>query len=215
MEVLFRATVGTSKSFITEQSDPYRPPWARHKLDQPRQCVFFATINPDFDLSKTGQPWPFKGYLPDRTGNRRYWPFQCGEIDLAGLERDRQKLLAEAVRRFEAGEPWHLETPQLEALAAAEQALRCMVDPWRQQIEAWLEGRRYTADGDVTEPGEEETTSVDEVLKEVFDIIVTSENPHQVARVRVAKILKGLKFRQSRPRKDGRRAGVYWRAWRE
>ena len=55
-------------------------------------------------------------------------------IDVDGLERARDQLWAEAVHRFKAGEPWWLETPELEALATAEQAARFVVDPWEGPI---------------------------------------------------------------------------------
>ena len=42
-------------------------------------------------------------------------------IDRDDIERDRDQLWAEAVVRFKAGEKWWLETPELEALATAEQ----------------------------------------------------------------------------------------------
>ena len=62
-------------------------------------------------------------------------------IDLAGLEATRDQLWAEAVHRFKQGEPWWLETPELEALATAEQALRLVVDPWMDSIAEWLGDR--------------------------------------------------------------------------
>ena len=77
-------------------------------------------------------------------------------IDLAGLEAARDQLWAEAVHRFKAGEPWWLETPELEALATAEQALRFVVDPWEDSIREWV--------GDRTD------VSVKEVLQHVFGI---------------------------------------------
>ena len=95
--------------------------------------------------------------MRDETGARRLWPVACrGMIDLAGLEQARDQLWAEAVHRFKAGEPWWLETPELEALATAEQALRFVVDPWTDSIREWL--------GDRTD------VSVKEVLQHVFGI---------------------------------------------
>ena len=74
--------------------------------------MFIGTIN----------PIPGEGYLKDPTGARRCWPLKCGaKIDLDGLKRDRDQLWAEAVHLYKAGHPWWLETPELEALAKAEQ----------------------------------------------------------------------------------------------
>jgi hypothetical protein len=82
-------------------------------IDHPRQCVFAGTIN------------PLEGYLNDPTGARRFWPVVCRDIDLETLVRDRDQLWAEARVRFQAGMPWWLDTPELEALARPEQEARC------------------------------------------------------------------------------------------
>jgi len=117
-------------------------------------------------------------------------------IDLKGLEQARDQLWAEAVHRFKAGEPWWLETPELEALATAEQALRLVVDPWTDLIREWV--------GDRTD------VSVKEVLQHVFGI-AAGRGVH-AAEIRVAKILKKhLGFKKGRPRTKGERENRYWR----
>ena len=147
MDALIRATASAMKSFLTRRRDRFRPPYGKHLTTLPRQCVFAGTINPPDD----GR------YLRDETGARRLWPVACrGMIDLKGLEQARDQLWAEAVHRFKAGEPWWLETPELEALATAEQALRLVVDPWEDSIREWV--------GDRTD------VSVKEVLQHVFGI---------------------------------------------
>jgi predicted P-loop ATPase len=110
MDALTRASSSAMKAFLTRRFDRFRPPWARHLIRLQRQSVFAGTINP-----------PIGGYLKDATGARRFWPVACGGvIDRDGIERDRDQLWAEAAHRFKAGEKWWLETPELEALAAAE-----------------------------------------------------------------------------------------------
>ncbi len=123
MDALTRAAASEKKAFLTRRSDRFRPPYGRHQIRLPRQCVFAGTINQ-----------PFGGYLTDPTGARRYWPVACrSTIDRSGLERDRDQLWAEAVTRFKAHEKWWLETPGLELLAAAEQAARFKGDVCRSQ----------------------------------------------------------------------------------
>jgi predicted P-loop ATPase len=93
MDALTKASSSTSKAYLTRQYDRFRPPYGKHPINLPRQCVFAATINP-----------PAGGYLKDPTGARRFWPVAChGTIDRDALERDRDQLWAEACVRYRAG----------------------------------------------------------------------------------------------------------------
>ena len=93
MDALTKATSSAIKSFLTRRHDRFRPPYGKHTINLPRQCVFAATINP-----------PVGGYLKDPTGARRFWPVACrGMIDRDGLEKVRDQLWAEAVHQFKAG----------------------------------------------------------------------------------------------------------------
>lgn len=49
------------KTFLSKQSDDYRPSYARRLQNFPRQCVFAGTTNRD-------------DFLQDVTGGRRFWP---------------------------------------------------------------------------------------------------------------------------------------------
>jgi predicted P-loop ATPase len=186
MDALTRATASAMKSFLTRRRDRFRPPFGKHLTTLPRQCVFAGTINP-----------PAEGYLRDTTGARRLWPVACrGTIDLAGLEKVRDQLWAEAVYRFKAGAPWWLETPELEALATAEQEARFVVDGWEAPIAEWLGGRT--------------DVSVGEVLTHVFGL--AKQQHSQSAQTRVARILAHrLGFKKHRPRVRGDRENRYWR----
>jgi predicted P-loop ATPase len=109
-------------------------------VDIPRQCVFVATTNE-------------ATYLRDPTGNRRFWPVKCGRIRLDALHRDRDQLWAEAVHRFDSGEPWHPTGPEIE-LTAHEQAQRVLVTELEQRIAEYLDaqlnaGITETTTGDV------------------------------------------------------------------
>src|SRR4029077_8480894 len=74
------------------------------------------------------------------------WAIGCpGMSGLAGLEAARDQLWAEAVHRFKAGARWHLETPELEALATAEQAARFAVDVWEESVSDYLGDRDDTS----------------------------------------------------------------------
>ena len=174
LDALTKATNSAIKSFVTRRHDRFRPPYGRHVVDQPRQCVFTGSINP------TG------GYLNDPTGARRFWPVACGIIDLEALVRDRDH----CGRRPSFGSRpalWWLETPELEAMAIAEQAARFQVDPWAEAISKWLVGR--------------DDVSVGEVL--VGALGVPPESWSQTAQNRVAAILASTGFKRYRPGKTG------------
>jgi predicted P-loop ATPase len=175
LDALLRAGLSATKSFITRRHDRFRPPYGKHVVDRPRQCVFAGTIN------------PIGGYLKDPTGSRRFWPVSCGVIDLEALVRDRNQLWAEAFVRFRGGAPWWLETAELQVLAAAEQDARFEVDAWTEKISEWLVGRQ--------------DVSVGEVL--VGALGIPQESWSQTAQNRVAKILTHHGFEQYRPGKKG------------
>jgi predicted P-loop ATPase len=184
MDALTKATSSAIKAFLTRRHDRFRPPWGKHTISLPRQCVFAGTINPTAG-----------GYLKDPTGARRFWPVSCHcMIDLDGLKEMRGQLWAEAVHQFKAGAKWWLETPELEALATAEQAARFVVDVWQEPICEWL--------------GERTDVSV----SEVFDALgFRPEQRTQSAQNRVVKILTRLEFSKHRSRTPDGRQNRYQR----
>jgi predicted P-loop ATPase len=186
LDALTKASSSAVKAFLTRRFDRFRPPFGKYLIKLLRQCVFAGTVNPAAG-----------GYLKDPTGARRIWPVAChGVIDLEALERDRSQLWAEAVARFNAGAKWWLETPALEALATAEQALRFKEDAWKGPILKWL-GKRQDA-------------SIAEVLERALKI-APRDQTHS-AEIRVANILTQLGFTKYRARKGNERENRYQRA---
>ena len=116
------------KAFLSRTNDRYRPPFERHVIDVPRQCVFAGSTNAS-------------AYLKDETGGRRFWPVKVKEIDAKMLERDRDQLLAEAMALFRAQEPWWLDSAELVKAAADEQADRYVGDPWTEKVLGYVYGR--------------------------------------------------------------------------
>ena len=185
MEALLRGSTGAKKSYLTRRFDRYRPPYGKHLTRLPRQSAFAGTINP-----------PIGGYLTDPTGARRLWPITCRSlIDLAGIVRDRDQLWAEAVARYKAGQPWWLETLDLEALATAEQKLRFKGDVWDGPIRRWI-GRRN-----------------DVALREVAQdaLAIKPDDLSRSDEMRIAKILNALGFEKYRPRHGNQRSNRYRR----
>jgi predicted P-loop ATPase len=118
-------------------------------------------------------------------------------IDLEGIERDRDQLWAEAIVRYRRDAKWWLETPELEALATAEQALRFKVEAWHEPIEEWL--------------GKRTDVSLSEVLKRALHIAPAKQT--QTAKNRVAKVLTSprLRFTKYRANRGGARSNRYRR----
>lgn len=127
LDTMSRAEVGTIKAFMSRTHDRFRPPYGKRLVDLARQCVFAGSVNPE------------GGYLKDATGGRRFWPVVCGAIDTVALERDRDQLWAEARDRFCAGEPWWLDSADLNAQASEQQADRYQSDAWEDPIRTYLE----------------------------------------------------------------------------
>lgn len=108
------------KAYISKQDDHFRTPYARLAERVRRRVVFIGTTNE-------------ATYLQDATGGRRFLPIRVGHIDLEGIAKQREQLFAEAVSRFDSGEP-HWLTSQEDFLAKEEQEKRYAPHPWESQI---------------------------------------------------------------------------------
>jgi predicted P-loop ATPase len=183
MEALARASSSTAKSFLSRRRDRFRPPYGKRMVSLPRQCIFAGSINP-----------PARGYLRDATGARRLWPVACnGMIKRDDLEQARDQLWAEALHRYKAGEPWWLETPELEALATAEQEARYVIDEWFDIVADWI--------------GKRADVSIPEVLEHALGF--GRQQWTEAMQKRVGRILTKLGF--SKWRATGKRGKRGWR----
>jgi predicted P-loop ATPase len=178
---LKRSQIETVKAFLTRQTDKFRPPYGRAEVEVPRQCVFIGTTNES-------------EYLVDISGNRRFWPVRCGQIDIAALRRDRDQLWAEAFHRYRQKEAWHIEDDEVRQLLADEVARRTVTDPWLPYV------------ADVLANTEDEVTP-GEVLQRLADIKVTDYSKGLAARV--ANLMRDLGWVQSR--RDRKRGQLYRR----
>ena len=118
------------KQFITRTDDLFREAYAKRTTSHPRRCIFIASTNE----SK---------FLPDTTGNRRWWVVYChatatdrGE-DMASLRRDRDQIWAEAMTLWKVGEPLTLDD-ELYQEATAIQTEAQEEEPWAGPIENFV-----------------------------------------------------------------------------
>jgi putative DNA primase/helicase len=183
--------VSKVKNFLSRRVDNFRPSYGRRNRDFPRQNVFAATTNE-------------REYLEDPTGNRRIWPVHCdGPVDLAGLQRDREQLWAEAVALYQAATPWW-PGQELVELCKPEQALRTCEDPWTGPILKWI--RKPTQDSPQGSCSFDISGGI-----AVADVLVHAVNKHLGMctlgdEIRVGRILQQLKYerRQHRSKEDWR-----------
>ena len=193
--------VAKTKSFMSRPTDRFRPPYGTHAVQQPRQCCFGCTTNK-------------QEYLPDETGNRRWWPLECVKIDVARLETDRDQLFGEAVTLYEAGELWWLDTPELNALAGDEQDKRYLPNSWDALISDYLDHPTEECDG---EQGRKTTVAlppltsvtVPEILGKVLKLSPSLWGQREENRV--AKSLRRLGWGRKQRRVGGDREWRYFR----
>ena len=78
---------------MTRCVDHGRPAYGYESRSYPRRTCFVFSLN---DIE----------FMQDATGDRRYWPISTirERVDIEGLRRDRDQILAEALARLKAGE---------------------------------------------------------------------------------------------------------------
>lgn len=120
LDAFRRTDVSRIKQFLSLRADRFRAAYGRNVKEIPRSCVFFGTTNS-------------VEYLQDTTGNRRFWP-----IDTAvqaptknvwrDLDNEIDQLWAEAVMRWQCGEPLYL-SGEIEKAAKAKQEAHLDINP--------------------------------------------------------------------------------------
>ena len=88
-----KADVDERKATLTRCVDHGRPAYGYETRSYPRRTCFVFSLN---DIE----------FMQDATGDRRYWPISTirARVDIEGLRRDRDQILAEALARLQAGE---------------------------------------------------------------------------------------------------------------
>ena len=142
LDSLTRASLTKVKTALTTLSDHYRKSYGHYSDDYPRSCGFCGSTNAEM-------------YLNDPTGARRFWPVRVlRAINALRLITDRDQIWAEAFVRWQRGEAWHIDTPELRALCESEQESRLEVDSWEESIQRWFnDPTRFSHTAVAVEPG--------------------------------------------------------------
>lgn len=135
---LSKAEMGVVKQFLSKVADIFREPYGRRTREYPRRCVFFGTTNE-------------AEFLRDKTGNRRFWPVDCGinqptKSVFTQLAAEALQIWAEAVLAWKNGEKLYLEG-DVERISRQEQAEHSEHNAKEGVIREFLE-RKIPADWD-------------------------------------------------------------------
>lgn len=171
----------STKSFVTDCEDTYRPSYARRVQRHPRQCVFIGTAND-------------QEFLTDSTGNRRWYPILClgapGSFDEVVLLAERDQLWAEAVATYrERGAYWPEDEAFITAARSAQEASRSS-DSWEEIIEEYIADKEFVSTRNVL----------------TLAIGVSADRISKADEMRVAKALRLLGW--TRDKESGRRGYV-------
>lgn len=113
------------KSFVTERVDIFRAPYAKGFSEFPRSCVLTGDTNED-------------DFLKDGTGDRRFWPVHCVNIDVDAMAAMREQLLAEAVHFYKLGEQRYPDKAEEDRLFKPQQEAWKFVDVWQDLLARYV-----------------------------------------------------------------------------
>lgn len=92
-----RADVNALKNKLTQSHVTFRIPYGHYDVTKPVLTSFIGTVNPDG-----------RGFLVDKTGNRRFAVVDIESINFAYTAIDPRQVWAQAYALYRAREPWRL-----------------------------------------------------------------------------------------------------------
>jgi putative DNA primase/helicase len=123
------------RAWLSSAVDVYRPSHAQHVVEQPRQYIVIGTTNED-------------EYLDDT--ERRIWSVRCeSRSNTEWVEQNREQIWAEALCRYDNGEPWWLDE-ELDTLARESTGQRIRVDASEGLVRDWMQQCGRELDGVTT-----------------------------------------------------------------
>lgn len=188
-----RAGTETSKAFVSDSVDRFRPPYGRVTEAFPRRCVIVGSTN-DYE------------FLTDPTGHRRHWPVEVTQpIDLDWLNTHRDEVWAQAVALYRAGESWWIDESSSEAEQLRERHVQHEVeDPLAAQLIMRLRQLEDSLAAGRVKPQEFTTSALSQDLTSEWAKVATAR--------RVGAILRAQGYDRTRDTiSHGRRGPWYWR----
>lgn len=126
LENLSRSEVTKVKLFCSSPKDRFRASFDKRPRDYPRQVVFVGSTNESH-------------YLTDLTGNRRFWPVRVTRPpDLEWLRENLAQMIAEALHRLDANEPFWPSLKEQRLLFDPQQKERTVVSSLESAIRSFL-----------------------------------------------------------------------------
>lgn len=181
------------KAWISRRHEEWVPKYKEFAVKFPRRLVLIGTTNEE-------------EILADPTGNRRWLPLRVGlsaDVDVAGIEADRDQLWAEGAALFRTG---GVRWQDAERLARGVHHEHRVCDSWEDAVARWLsEPDALTGE----RPGERPHLRIGDVLAGAVGVA-----PRQTSRreeMRITKALVACGYARTRISENGARSWVYAR----
>lgn len=130
LDAMGRAESTAVKSFVTERTDVFRPPYGSNFIDYPRCCVLTGDTNQD-------------DFLKDATGDRRCWPVHCADINVELMAQQRDQLFAEATNFYKLGAQRYPDKDEERRLFLPQQDRWKFVDVWQDVLARYVNSTNF------------------------------------------------------------------------
>jgi predicted P-loop ATPase len=175
------------KAWITRTSEGWIPKYKEFESKFQRRLIFFGTTNED-------------EFLNDPTGERRFLPGRCGELDVPWIKAHREQLWAEGAAKFMLdGVDWE----DAQKLGMGEHHQYKVTDAWEHAVEAWLLEPQING----VAPIDGSYVTVGDVLTGAVNVPVAQQDRGK--EMRIAKLLTGLGWSRKRVPVGDRRIWAY------
>ena len=169
LDSFYKSEESRIKAFVTDPTDTIILKYENSPTTYKRRTILIGTVNPDGN-----------GYLKGQTGNTRYLPVLCTQIDLAGLEQDRNQLYAEAKEKLEHGYCWWEEPEGIDLNNIRE--TRRDTDVYEGLVAEWLD--------DIAQHQSLETITMQEVMQRALKIEEPEHWKDRALQTRIGLIVK-------------------------